>query len=131
MNWYLMSVLTSSVVVVVGGYVWICTVHAYVISMCISSCALHFIGGMSESVQCMHMWYPCALHLVHFIWWGVYLISECTSSEKFTVTTYIMSSWTLNNVDCFMLLSLSLLLHILIVVFGLFMCNCTWMMIYE
>ena len=152
---------------------------------------------MSESVQSMHMCYPYALHLFHFIslggplakvgssamfcvvvfkasllwylggplakvgssamfcvvvfkasllwylggplakvgssakfcvvvckssllwYWGVYLISECTSSEKFTVTTYIMSSWTLNNVDYFML-SLSLLLHILIVVFGLF-----------
>ena len=53
-----------------GGYVCICTVHAYVICMYISSCALHILGGMSESVQCMHMCYPYALHLFHFISFG-------------------------------------------------------------
>ena len=48
------------------GYFWMCTVHASVICMYMSSCALHI--------------------------WGGYLISECTSYEKFTVTAYILSS---------------------------------------
>ena len=38
--------------------------------MSVSSC---YFGGMSASVQCMHMWYACTYHLVYFISWGVCL----------------------------------------------------------
>ena len=62
---------------IVGGYIWICTLHLKI---------------------WIHILCLCELHLVHFIWyWGVYLISAFTSSEKLTVTTHIMNSWTLNN----------------------------------
>ena len=74
MNSYLMSVGTSSDT---GGYIWICTLHLKI---------------------WIHILCPCELHLVHFIWyWGVYLISVFISSERLTVTTHIMNSWTLNN----------------------------------
>ena len=43
--------------------------------------SLHWMEGISESVLFIHMWYPCPFHLFDFIW-GVYLISEFTSSEK-------------------------------------------------
>ena len=47
--------------------------NSYLMSMYTSSCSLHLIPG------------------------EVYLISAFTSSEKLTVTTHIMNSWTLNN----------------------------------
>ena len=59
--------------------------NSYLMSVCTSSCALHLTssGGYIWQLICTlylkmwtHIWCPCALHFVHFIWqlWGVHLI---------------------------------------------------------
>ena len=129
-----MSVCSSSL----RGYIWNWTLNldTWIGVWCL--CWLHLLcwwlcvwGGMSESVQCMHMCYPYALHLFPFICQGG--ISDLIMHFIWKVYCHYLHYEILNTEQCRLLyvVSLSLLLHILIAVFGLFMCNCTWMMIYE
>ena len=54
-----------------GGYIWIWTLHLKIWT---------------------HIWCPCALHLVHFIWqlWGVYLTAYLGISSE-NMNSYLMS----------------------------------------
>ena len=78
-NSYLMFIWTSSrsLHLILGWYIWIWTfTWKY---QFISYVHLNFILFASSDTG------------------GIYLISAFTSSEKLTVTTHIMNSWTLNN----------------------------------
>ena len=112
-----------------GGYIWICTLHlknmnSYLMSVFTSS---EKEGGISESV--------------HFIWKYEFIFDACVHFILFTssdsegyilsqhslhlkswlslLTLWALEHWTIY-VDCSMLLSLWLLFHILLVIFGLF-----------
>ena len=71
MNWYLMSVLSSSVVVVVRRGMSESVQCMHMIAMCTSSCSLHLMGGISDL-------------RIHFIWkvYCHYLHYELLNTEQ-------------------------------------------------